>query len=185
VPRGGQAQLSVLVSANAGAAELVFLRIRLETYGLTRPRHGKGNAPRRLTPKRARDIGSRRNSERCAPTSRGSKPLKRGRSGSNALCAESATYQRSRRERPSGRSDEHVFVTASPGEVRGESRPSVCPLRSVANRRRGCLIERLRRSLLGKALKGIAPRARLVGRTPGSPLREQGVEAHGKCGDAT
>jgi hypothetical protein len=33
--------------------------------------------------------------------------------------------------------------------------------------------------------EGFVPKAHLVERTPGSPSREQGVEAHDKCVDAT
>jgi hypothetical protein len=55
-----------------------------------RPRDGKGNAPRRMKPKRARDAAREEIRRRCAPTGGGMKPLKRGRYGSNAYSAQSA-----------------------------------------------------------------------------------------------
>jgi hypothetical protein len=66
----------------------------------TRPRLGKGNAPGRMKPKRARDVARGEIRRRRAPTGRGMKPLKRGRCGSNAYSAESAKHHRSKRDRP-------------------------------------------------------------------------------------
>jgi hypothetical protein len=76
-------------------------------------------------------------------------------------------------------------MTANLGEVQNEAGFNVCLMRSVANRMRGCPAERRWRSLSGYALKGNAPRARLVEKTPGRSSREQGVRTHGKRGDAT
>jgi len=53
---------------------------------------GKGNAPGRMKPKRARDAARGEIRRQCAPTGGGIKPLKRGRCGSNAYSAESATH---------------------------------------------------------------------------------------------
>jgi hypothetical protein len=54
------------------------------TAATARPRLGKGNAPGRMKPRRARTAARGEIRRRCVPTDRGMKPLKRGRCGSNA-----------------------------------------------------------------------------------------------------
>jgi len=133
---------------------------------------GKGNAPGRMKPKRARDTTRGEIRRWWAPTGRGMKPLKRSRSGSNAYCAEGAKHHRSKEGQVLiDLFDEFVLVTANLWGGAKQKQALVSVLR-FANRRRGCPAERRWRSLSGNALKGSAPRARLVEKTPGSSLRE-------------
>jgi len=151
--RGGPSQRSGLCEQSGCPW---WAHVLLGACESNRPRHGRGMPQGG----KAQESQGRRLSEKSAtarPNRQREKTPEARPRGQQCLCAESATYQRSRRDRPHGLSDEHVLVTASPGEVRGESRPSDCLMRSVANRRRGCCAERRERSLSGKALKGIAP----------------------------
>jgi hypothetical protein len=76
-----------------------------------RPSFGRGNAPGRMNPKRARDAARGEIRRRCAPTDGGLKPLKRGHRGGYAYSAEKRTEHRdprgtSQRFRPTSWSDD-------------------------------------------------------------------------------
>jgi hypothetical protein len=84
---GGRARVaSWWVSCSKQHAELPHAVVR-SGVATERPSFGKGNAPGRMNPRRARDAAREEIRRRCAPTDEGLKPLKRGRLRGNASCA--------------------------------------------------------------------------------------------------
>jgi len=88
-------------------------------------------------------------------TGKGIKPLKRGRAGSNALCARKRVgCANDPRGTAFGLFDELAFGPTNFGEALTVSGlKSLLNAASYANRMRGSSVERRKRSLLGKALK--------------------------------